>query len=941
MNFRSCFHLAALVCLLAAGLVQPVTAADEDQAASLYEKALQEFDKKEFSTAEIYLKNVLVEAPEFLAAHVLLGRAYLQKGDGAQAEKELKIAQRLGADQSVVVLLLAEAYEKQLKYQQLLKEIFPGDFPPELNAKIQIKRGDAYLEEGQPDQALFAYREAEKGDPAASLALLGQARALMGMGQFDEAEGLVSQALDIDPKDPNAWYTKGLIAHGRGQLQEALKQYTHALELDSASYNIRVARAGVRMDLGMNKEALSDLETLYKDDSFDPQVPYLLGVAQARLGDIDASKKAMAKANEILTAIPAEVVRSHGETLLLASLVAYSLGEWERVRDHLEDYVARYPNNPGGRKLLGSILFKKGDYDRAIMILEPALKQAPNDSQLLTTLGSAYLKKNRSLRALELLDRAVSLSRSNVEARTQRGLAELAIGKDEAGIEELSKVFQDSGKARQAGMALVLEHLKRGENRSAAKVAGLLSERNPGDLNLLNLWAGAETAAGDLDSARSHYRGILDKDPDFIVAGINLAKIDRAEGKLTQARERLAALAKQHAGNVLVLAEQAKLEEIGGNRKEAINLAEKAVALDESVLGNQLFLGELYLQAQAYEKFDRLGQKLGRLFPRDQRVMALIGRSYLARGQIDKARSEFRTMSKEAGYDAQALARVAELSRAAGDLDWSAWSLLKALEVRPHWLEARLLLGDTYLQEGKQQEATDVVTYLMSNFPDSPGTHRLAGDLAQSQGKMDQAIGEYRQALQKGGGPDVVLRVYQAYLYKGETETAVRFLKDHLPKGNALKDSPTVAAALAEGYLQLGDPEAAQKIYEQLVAAGLKNAGMLNNLAMIYLHNDDPRALEMAQQAHALAPERPKISDTLGWLLVKAGKPAEGLRHLRNANLRNTADRGIRYHIAVALFDLSRTDEASRELREILSDDVAFPDRAAAEALLKHLREPQ
>ena len=115
---------------------------------------------------------------------------------------------------------------------------------------------------------------------------------------------------------------------------------------------------------------------------------------------------------------------------------------------------------------------------------------------------------------------------------------------------------------------------------------------------------------------------------------------------------------------------------------------------------------------------------------------------------------------------------------------------------------------------------------------------------------------------------------------------------------------------------------------------------MLNNLAMIYLHNNDPRGLEVAREAHAMAPERPKISDTLGWLLVKAGKPAEGLRHLRNANLRNSADRGIRYHIAAALVDLGRADEAGRELRGILSDDTAFPDRSAAEALLKRLGTP-
>jgi tetratricopeptide (TPR) repeat protein len=206
-----------------------------------------------------------------------------------------------------------------------------------------------------------------------------------------------------------------------------------------------------------------------------------------------------------------------------------------------------------------------------------------------------------------------------------------------------------------------------------------------------------------------------------------------------------------------------------------------------------------------------------------------------------------------------------------------------------------------------------------------------------AKGEAAQAIEDYRRALQKGGGLETVLRLFRAYLGKGDAQAGVAFLEGHRPKGGALTDNPALAAALAEGYLHLDDFRAAGKIYEQLVGAGLKDATVFNNLALIYARQGDARALEMARQAHTLAPERPTVSDTLGWMLVTAGKSAEGLRYLRNANLRNTADRGIRYHIAVALADLQRTDEAVRELREILADDKAFSDREAAAALLKRL----
>ena len=256
----------AFCCLFAFALAGPQAfAVDNDKLAALYEDALQQFEKGELSTAAIQLKNALQDDPRFLAAHVLLARVYLKQYDGAQAEKELKIAQRLGADQTLVLPLLAEAYTQQRNYKQLLKDINPGDFEHELNARLLVARGDAYRELGQLDQAIFSYREAARYDPASVTPLLGEARALMANGQFLTAGQLIERAIKIDPKDPDAWYTKGSLAHARGRLQAALEHYSHALELDPEDYTARVARAGVNMDMGNNASAIKDLESLYDE----------------------------------------------------------------------------------------------------------------------------------------------------------------------------------------------------------------------------------------------------------------------------------------------------------------------------------------------------------------------------------------------------------------------------------------------------------------------------------------------------------------------------------------------------------------------------------------------------------------------------------------------------------------------------------------------------
>jgi len=929
------------VALLLLTLMQPAQADPASQdIASSYEIALQQFDGGELDVAAKRLKEVLQADSRFLPAHVLLARVYLEQGEGAQAEKELRVALRLGADRSVVLLPLADAYAQQRKYRQILESIQTGHFDPSLNAKILARRGDAFLQSGKVDEALIAYREAAYLSPDASEPLLGQAGVHMATGDFDQAEVLVTAALDRDYQNAEAWQVKGLIEHARGQLGEALQHYSHALTLDPEKPSLRVARAGVYMDLGKDGEALSDLEHLAKKDLFDPQVYYLLGVVQARLGLADDSLKSMQRANEMLLALPEKVVREHAETLLLSSLVGYSLGEWEKARDYLKEYVSRHPASPGGRKLLGSLMFGNADFDKAIRVLEPALEQAPNDHKLLSLLGRAYLKKGWSVVAVETLQRAVATGAADPDTRTQLARALLGSGREEEGLAQLREMFGQNPAAREAGTTLVLEYLKRSRYRAAADVARMLSERYPKDMELLNLLAGTEVAAGDLVAAREYYRRILLQEPDNAVVGVNLAKIDRAEGRFDQTGVRLERLAKSHSGSDLVLTERARLELDQGNRDSAITLMEKAVALNERSLSHQLWLGELYLEAQRFEELYQFGQKLERLFPGEGRVRSLIGRAYLAQGRVGQARNEFRSISKRAGSNARAFVEAGRLSYAAGDNEWAAWSLSNALKIEPEWLRPRVMLIEVYLQMGKPGRAADLLEHLVQHQPDLPVTQRLIGDLALVQGDTGRAIEAYRDALQKGGGEGVATRLFQAYLVSNDLEEAVTFLEVYLAGDESRRDSAPLAKALAEGYLRLGREAPARAIYEQLVSDGLEDAAVFNNLAMIHADRDAPRALQLARRAHAVAPDSAAVRDTLGWLLVKGGQPAEGLLHLRNAHLRAASDRDIRFHIASALAAMDRQEEARQELNDILADGRAFDGRDAAIALRDQIVRP-
>ena len=120
-------------------------AVEQLNVADLYEDALIKFQNKELSTAVINLKNILKQDPDFLAAHLLLGQAYLQQWEGALTERGLNTARQLGADRALISIHLGWSYKQQRKFRQILDDILECDFLPDLNSVIMVMRGDAHL----------------------------------------------------------------------------------------------------------------------------------------------------------------------------------------------------------------------------------------------------------------------------------------------------------------------------------------------------------------------------------------------------------------------------------------------------------------------------------------------------------------------------------------------------------------------------------------------------------------------------------------------------------------------------------------------------------------------------------------------------------------------------------------------------------------------------
>ena len=77
------------------------------------------------------------------------------------------------------------------------------------------------LADGQPEQAVEAFRNALSSDPTHSEAMHGLARALQDLNRFDEAIEVAKKMAEMDPDDVLAHTSLSVLYQKKGMIPEA------------------------------------------------------------------------------------------------------------------------------------------------------------------------------------------------------------------------------------------------------------------------------------------------------------------------------------------------------------------------------------------------------------------------------------------------------------------------------------------------------------------------------------------------------------------------------------------------------------------------------------------------------------------------------------------------------------------------------------------------
>jgi len=400
--------------------------------------AINEFDMKHLTEAEVQLSRVLKDAPRDEITHLYLGEISFARNDFGTAAQNYEQSRHRVSQKPSWMLHYAQSLLEQKDLAQaitVLKLLPPNDAESRFQAGLILGRADAYTQAAE----LFGSARKRYSDPY--VAGYNQLLMLIKAASYPEAIQLFKE-LEAEGHPRAELYNVISEAYLKtGHLQEAYDALRRATQIEPQAEDNYVDLASVCLeyeDYPLGKEIL-DVGIHYIPNSYRLYIQR--GVTFVMRGALDAAEQDFETAGKLApdkslpyfalgwvwvqsgqTEKAVKVLREKSKLPGIDFLVPYILAvalihsgaepgtpAADEAVQAFESSIRLNSNFSHSHAELGKLLFKQGQVDRAINELQAATTLDPGDSGPVYVLAQAYRKKGQKAEADEMLARIAQL----------------------------------------------------------------------------------------------------------------------------------------------------------------------------------------------------------------------------------------------------------------------------------------------------------------------------------------------------------------------------------------------------------------------------------------------------------------------------------------------------------------------------------------------------
>jgi putative PEP-CTERM system TPR-repeat lipoprotein len=891
-------------------------------------------DRGEAGEARVLLKNVLVKHPDAITARFLLARIALDAGDARAADDELAAVPRDAPLDGDSLYTRARADVMLGRHGDVLKMLEAGAPSLSLTQRARL-RAAALRAAGAPADAIPDLRAALATTPGDALLVTDLANALAAVGNLQQATRELDAFIAASPAAVDALLLRGELRLRSGSAETGLQDLRAALSQAPAGWPL-VSRMTAELLVG---EALlaqgSATDARAQLAQIERVLPGSMGarLLGARIALFEGrAGEASDTLQQIDEAMPGD---SRVQYLLVEALVRG--GNLGRATELLRRRVQAYPDELQARSLLARLLLEQSRPDQVVELLDDVeTRSAAQDSQVEGLLAAARSARAQAGASIASLSERLRSNRDDAQLRAELAAAHLANGDPTQALAILRE-----------GRGTTLPDFSEVPGLAVAtEVGALRALRNERELTLLidrlidgapteTLLAASDAAQGGArsESAARLVDAVLQREPRNVEALLRRADLAFLDRRYADSRAALQQLIEIEPGRLDLRLALARVAEAEGKLDEARGALRAAVGSDAAALEPALSLAALELRANALPAALQVIDALIAAAPKDGKAAAAAGQLLLAARRPEEARLRYGTARDQAPDSAEHWFGLGRAQLAANDAGAARESFARAVALRPEWLEANALAVRLSLAQKDTAAARRVTDALQARLPQHPLAWLLAGQVAAVERRAEDASRAFAQSYALR--PTAI-----AAISDFEVRAAAGLSRPELPLQNWLAREPrdlNARRALADQFLRGGREADARRQLEALLAQAPNDLAALNNLAWLLAPTDIAMAESLARRAYAIAPDNGAVADTLGWVLVQAGKFGEGRDVLAKAVAALPEDRAVRYHYATALHRSGDQVGARQHIERALAGNTNFKERVQAEKLAQEL----
>lgn len=498
----------------------------------------------------------------------------------------------------------------------------------------------------------------------------------------------------------------------------------------------------------------------------------------------------------------------------------------------------------------------KGKLPEAIIFYSNAIQVDKSSAEAHFKLAKCYIKQKSWGNARQELEKAVENQPGNEEAQL-----------------ELGRLLLGGGKAREA------------RDHGVQIITG-----NPKNADAQLLVAESDAFLGNLKDAATEAQGAINLAPDRPSGYIALGLIQERLGQLDEAEQNL----------------------------------KHAFSLDKATNTPLMTLGGFYERQRRWPEAEKQFQVAIQLAPKDPLPRAALAGLYVNQGREDLAEKTLEEGKKDLGDNPDAYRMLGDYYLARGE-STKALDEFAAISVQhPDDLQLRKTYIQLLILNDRIDDAAQLNGEILKKNPQDPAAQILQGQILLHQKKVDDALTSFQQGLK--GAPDNAFGHYElgvAYGEKGKLEQAEGEWREAVRLRPAL---PQAWRALADVALQHQDWRNLEEISDQSKKYAPRSPeGYLEHATARFNQGDAAGAETDLKTLLALAPQSPMAYVKLGQLRATQRRWKEGEAYYRQALALDSHSLEAVSGLTDIYFRQNRTADALKVVREQIDRDPNNP----------------